>query len=293
MEESDETYDPKSAVAVSEQKSEEQVGGMLQGGVPGTSSNVPGGGTDDSKPAANGAKPAAGNADAKAAADNRTRTVVDGGDGTQLSKSESNTYAVNKVVRHTLQPAGRIRRITAALLVDDALEVKQENGKRSETRRKRTPEELKQIEDLAKAAIGVDATRGDILTVQNLSFDQSPAEAAPVKPTIMQKVRVTLDDWSSLVRYAAIILLFLLAYALLLNPLKKQLMTTFRELPAALTAKNQPVAVGDLAPGQDVNTLPAPQQRAITLKKQLLEKVTDEPQAASKLIQAWIHEEAK
>jgi flagellar M-ring protein FliF len=293
MEESDETYDPKSAVAVSEQKSEEQVGGMLQGGVPGTSSNVPGGSTDDSKPAANGAKPAAGNTEAKAAADNRARTVVDGGDGTQLSKSESNTYAVNKVVRHTLQPAGRIRRITAALLVDDALEVKQENGKRSETRRKRTPEELKQIEDLAKAAIGVDASRGDILTVQNLSFDQSPAEAAPAKPTIMQKVRVTLDDWSSLVRYAAIILLFLLAYALLLNPLKKQLMTTFRELPAALTAKNQPVAVGDLAPGQDVNTLPAPQQRAITLKKQLLEKVTDEPQAASKLIQAWIHEEAK
>src|SRR5579863_5608047 len=128
-EENAETYDPKSAVAVSEQKSEEQVGGILDGGIPGTSSNVPGGGTDDSKPAAAGT--------AKAAGDNRTKTVVDGGDGTQLSKSESNTYAVNKVVRHTLQPAGRIRRITAALLVDDALEVKQENGKRSETRRKR------------------------------------------------------------------------------------------------------------------------------------------------------------
>jgi flagellar M-ring protein FliF len=290
-EENDETYDPKSAVAVSEQKSEEQVGGLMEGGVPGTSSNVPGGGTDDSKPAANGAKAPA-NGDAKAAADNRTRTVVDNGDGTQISKSESNTYAVNKVVRHTLQPAGRIRRITAALLVDDAIDIKQEGGKRSETRRKRTPEELKQIEDLAKAAIGVDATRGDILTVQNLSFDQSPIEA-PVKPTIMQKVRVTLEDWSSLVRYAAIILLFLLAYALLLRPLKKQLLTTFRELPAAVSAKSQPVAVADLQPGQDPSTLPAPQQRAITLKKQLLEKVSDEPQAASKLIQAWIHEEAK
>lgn len=291
-EENAETYDPKSAVAVSEQKSEEQVGGMLDGGVPGTSSNVPGGGADDSKPTANGVKPATGSGDSKAAADVRTRTIVDGGDGTQISKSESNTYAVNKVVRHTLQPAGRIRRITAALLVDDALEVKQENGKRQENRRKRTPDELKQIEDLAKAAIGVDATRGDVLTVQNLSFDQSPVEA-PTKPTIMQKVRVTLDDWSSLVRYAAIILLFLLAYALLLRPLKKQLMTTFRELPAALSAKNQPAPLADLEPGQNPSTLPAPQQRALSLKKQLLEKVTDEPLAASKLIQAWIHEEAK
>jgi flagellar M-ring protein FliF len=298
MEENDETYDPKSAVAVSEQKSEEQVGGGLEGGVPGTSSNVPGGGSDDSKTqAANSTKPnGAKTADAsetKPAAEGRTRTVVDGGDATQLSKSESNTYAVNKVVRHTLQPAGRIRRITAALLVDDAIDVKQESGKRTETRRKRTPDELKQIEDLAKAAIGVDATRGDILTVQNLSFDQSPVEA-PVKPTIMQKVRVTLDDWSSLVRYAAIILLFLLAYALLLRPLKKQLLTTFRELPAKLSAKSQPaVAIAELDPGQDPSTLPVPQQRALTLKKQLLEKVTDEPQNASKLIQAWIHEEAK
>lgn len=291
-EENDETYDPKSAVAVSEQKSEEQVGGALTGGVPGTSSNVPGGSSDAKPGTANGTTKAAGDNGDKTAADNRTRVVVDGGDGTQISKSESNTYAVNKVVRHTLQPAGRIRRITAALLVDDALEVKQENGKRQENRRKRTPEELKQIEDLAKAAIGVDATRGDILTVQNLSFDQSPVET-PAKPTIMQKVRVTLDDWSSLVRYAAIILLFLLAYALLLRPLKKQLLTTFRELPANLSARKQPAAVAELDPGQDVNTLPAPQQRAVVLKKQLLEKVTDEPLAASKLIQAWIHEEAK
>jgi flagellar M-ring protein FliF len=291
-EENAETYDPKSAVAVSEQKSEEQVGGMLQGGVPGTSSNVPGGGSDAKLTAGKDSKAATDSGDTKAAADVHTRTVVDGGDGTQISKSESNTYAVNKVVRHTLQPAGRIRRITAALLVDDALEVKQENGKRQESRRKRTPEELKQLEDLAKAAIGVDTTRGDVLTVQNLSFDQSPVEA-PTKPTIMQKVRVTLDDWSSLVRYAAIILLFLLAYALLLRPLKKQLLTTFRELPAAVSAKSQPAPVADLAPGQDINTLPAPQQRAVVLKKQLLEKVTDEPQVASKLIQAWIHEEAK
>src|ERR1700689_533551 len=42
-EESQETYDPESAVAVATQKSEEQVGGSLTGGVPGTSSNVPGG----------------------------------------------------------------------------------------------------------------------------------------------------------------------------------------------------------------------------------------------------------
>lgn len=277
-EESDETYDPKSAVAVSEQRSEEQVGGILAGGVPGTSSNVPGGSSSTKSGADIGGASA--------------KLMADPGDGTQLSKSESSTFAVNKVVRHTVQPAGRIRRISAALLVDDAVDVNQANGKREEVRRKRSPDELKQIEELAKAAIGIDATRGDVLTVQNLSFDQSPVET-PAKPTMMERVRVTLADWSSLVRYAALILLFLLAYGLLLRPLKRQLITTFRELPAVISSKKQPVAGVDLAPGQDLATLLPEQQRSISLKKQLLQKVTAEPAAASKLIQAWIHEEAK
>src|SRR5581483_4090007 len=261
-EENGETYDPKSAVAVSAPRSEEQVGGVLAGGVPGTSSNVPG-----------GAAP--------------PKTVTVSSDGTQVSKTESSTFAVNKVVRHTLQPAGRIRRITAALLVDDAIEVKQANGKHEEIRRKRTPEELKQIEDVAKAAIGIDATRGDTVSVQNIAFDQLPQEA-PLKPTVTQKVRVTLNDWSSYVRYAALLVLFLLAYMLLLRPIKKQLLTTFRELPAKVSANRMQVAGVELTPGQDPTTLPPAQQRVVTLKKQLMERVTAEPAAASKLIQAWI-----
>jgi|HubBroStandDraft_1064217.scaffolds.fasta_scaffold00910_11 flagellar M-ring protein FliF len=263
-EESRETYDPESAVAVTTQRSEEQVGGSLAGGVPGTSSNVPGGN--------GGAKPA-----------------VEGGDGMQISKSESNTFAVNKVVRHTMEPAGRIRRISAALLVDDAIDVKQEAGKRSESRRKRTADELKQIEDLAKAAIGVDVTRGDTLTVENISFEQ-PAVDAPAKPPIVERVRTTLNDWSSIVRYAALILLFLLVYVLLLRPLKKQLMTTFRELPSKLAAKNTPAPnPAELPAGQEAQMTPE-QARAAALKKQLVEKVKAEPASTGKLIQSWLHE---
>jgi len=267
-EESKETYDPQSAVAVASQKSEESIGGGLAGGVPGTSSNVPGGkGT---------AKPA-----------------PDASDGVQLSRSESNTFAVNKVVRHTVEPAGRIRRISAALLVDDAIDLKQEAGKRTESHRKRTAEELKQIEDLAKAAIGVDVTRGDSLTVENLSFDQTPVDA-PAKPGVAERVRLTLNDWSSIVRYVALFLLFALVYALLLRPLKKQLVTTFRELPARLSQKSITPGVHGvgIAAGQEMGSLPAEQQRAAALRKQLVEKTKSEPAVTGKLIQAWINEGA-
>jgi flagellar M-ring protein FliF len=269
-EQNEETYDPKSAVAVTSQKSEEQAGAGQSGGVPGTSSNVPGGN--------GGAKPA-----------------VESGEGTQLSKSESNTFAVNKVVRHIVEPAGRIRRVSAALLVDDAIDVKQENGKRSESRRKRTPDELKQIEDLAKAAIGVDVSRGDSLTVQNLSFEQIPVDL-PAKSSITERVRVTLNDWSSIVRYAALILLFLLVYGLLLRPLKKQLLTTFRELPSRIASQKSQVAGGagtGLASGEDLTSLSQEQQRAVMQKRQLVEKGKSEPAATGMLIQSWLNEEAK
>jgi len=262
-EENTETYDPDSAVAVTTQRSEERVGGVMAGGVPGTSSNVPGG---------TGAK-----------------ATVEGGDASQYSKSESNTFAVNKIVRHTVEPAGRLRRVSAALLIDDAIEVSQANGKRTETRRKRTPEELKQIEDLAKAAIGIDPDRGDSLTVQNLSFEEAPVET-PIKPPITERVRTTLNDWSSMVRYSALILLFLLAYFLLLRPLKRQLVTTLRELPVQVASQKAELA--QEAASSEAALSPE-QQRTTALKKQLTEHVKKEPNATGKLLQAWIHEGAR
>jgi flagellar M-ring protein FliF len=263
-EENEESYDPDSQVAVSSQHSEEQIEGAMMGGVPGTSSNVPSG-TATPKPA-----------------------VTAGGDGAQLSKSESETYAVSKTVRHTLNPAGRLRRISAALLVDDVVETKQANGKETQTRRKRTADELKDIENLAKASIGVDTQRGDTLTVENLSFEQSTV-TPPVKLPLSDRVRVVLHDWSSIVRYAALLLLFLLAYALLLRPLKKQVLATVRELPGRVA--NQQSAMSGAGMDNALAALP-PEQRALALKKQLVDRVKGEPAAAGQLIHAWINEEA-
>jgi len=97
-----------------------------------------------------------------------------------------------------------------------------------------------------------------------------------------------LSDWSSVVRYPALILLFLLTYTLLLRPMKNQMMTTLRELPAMMSSRK----TSDVAGGPDLDGLP-PEQRSLLLKRQLLDKVSSEPVATSKLIQAWIHEEAK
>jgi len=266
-EENQETYDPKSAVAVTMQTSEEKTsGGGTDGGIPGTASNVP------------SATPPA------KTEDQETDDTV------QSSKTQNATYAVDKTVRHILQPMGRIRRISAALLVDDAVDIQQSNGKSSETRRKRTPDELKQIETLAAAVIGLDEKRGDTLAVQNLSFQQSAVQS-PSSPGAVERIRVMVNDWSSLIRYAGIILLFLLTYVLLLRPIKKQAISAFSQLPDRSAAQlKAEMAASEVAGSPEVMALSDSERRSLGLQKQIAEKAKSEPAVTGRLVQAWLRE---
>ena len=210
-EDTSETFDPKSSTPLSQQHVEELAGGANPGGVPGTASNVPG-------------------AASAATAQNIVAAIEN-----QSSKSESATYAVNKSVRRVSQPAGRVRRITAAVLIDDATETAPgKDGKMASTRRKRSPEEMAGIEKLARAAIGVDEQRGDLLALENLSFQATPVET-PAAPGKMEKYRLLLLPWSGALRYVGITLLFLLVYTIVLHPVKKQALAAFKQIPERLT----------------------------------------------------------
>jgi flagellar biosynthesis/type III secretory pathway M-ring protein FliF/YscJ len=105
-------------------------------------------------------------------------------------------------------------------------------------------------------------------------------------------LRRLIMQWLGLLRYAALLLLFLIVYVLILRPVKKQVLTAFRELPSRLAhdAKelNQNAAATiELPPGS------AQAQRAGALKRQLADKVKTEPAAASRLVQGWIREDAR
>jgi flagellar M-ring protein FliF len=261
-EESQEKYDPAVSVPLTIQRSEEVFGGKAgASGVPGTTSNVPSKLPNVPPPAGD---------------DNNA----------QSSKTESGTYGVNKVTMHSVEPAGRIKRITAALLVDDAVSRKLEkNGKWTETRVKRTAAELQQIQTLAQNAIGLDTTRGDVITVQNLSFE-SPQQPDVLPPSSMEKVRKGLSDYSSVVRYAMLILLFLLAYVLMLRPLQRKVLAQ-----EVLPEPKQPI----LPEPEETMPLPAPIVIASSkaIKEQVGQQISAEPAKSARLLQAWLREEAK
>lgn len=241
-EETKETYDPNSAVAITKQSSRERSPGAGLSGIPGTASNVPSTTTSVPKPAV---------------------TVTDGG---ASSESESATYAVNRTVRHVNQPAGSIRRISAAVMLDSAAKT-------------RTPEELKKIESIASAALGIDAKRGDTIVLESIPF-QAPVQEPGSKTTIVQKVTRVAHDLSGVFRVAGILALFLVVYMLVVRPVKKQVIATVRQMSAQKTAGTKELAERQMG-GDDISGKG-------NIRKELAERVKAEPEVASRLLQSWI-----
>jgi flagellar M-ring protein FliF len=267
-------YDPNNTAVLSSQSSQETVGDLESAGIPGTPSNAP-------------------NSPSNTTAATQAKAAT----STQGIRSESKTFAVSHTTRHLLEPAGRVKRIAAAILVDDVVETKTDSGKAVETRRKRTPEEMKQIEELAKAAIGFDAPRGDQFSLQNVSFSQPPADLPP-PPARFQRFMVFAERFTGVFRYIALSLLFLVAYLLILRPVKKQVLAILAATtrPALTGGVREGAAVSAMSLDGGLNGLPGEigtgatteVEEAIQLKKKLASKVKGDPQAASRLIQNWL-----
>ena len=259
-EESEEKYDPAVSATLTMQHSEESNNsGTAAGGVPGTSSNVP-------KPKVS------------------TPPTAAAKEQVQSSKTDNNTYGVNRTTRHVIEPAGSIRRIKAAVVVDDAIERKQVNGKWVQVHQKRQPEELQLISQIAQAAIGFNSARGDVMSVQNLSFDRADAEDLP-PATVIDKVRKGLTDYSSVIRYAALLALFVLVYLLMIRPIQKRALATPIPLPAA---NRVPVETEPEISAPDAAAILA--HRNGVLKKQLAESVKAEPVSSTTAVRAWLQE---
>ena len=225
-----EIYDPNTVAVVNSQLSEERQGGdgKLDQGVPGSASNVP--------------------ASTAQSAASRSATQTDSAEN-DVQRTENKTYAVSKTLRHLTEPSGTVRKISAAVLVDDALEVSTVNGQKVETRRKRTPDEMKQILDVATMVAGIDSTRGDRITVQNLSFVALPSEIE-IHPTWDRRVQRVMQDWSTPLKYLAIAVLLSFLYFTLLRPVKNRLVASIAEAKPTLTAGAETAALLDERAGR-------------------------------------------
>lgn len=230
VEETQEKYNPQSAVPRSVQTSSEvRNNPQNQGGVVGPRANDPA--TAPLPP------PAAGAAGANPAAANP------GAD----QRSASNTiYEIDKSVRKVMDKGGRLQRLSVSVVVD--------NPKLDNKPVPRTPEELKKMQDLVAAALGIDAKRGDQIVVDAISFDP-PKQDEPM--SFMQKNK---DLVKVGIKYGSLILATLLLFFLVIRPARKAISEALKPAPLLLEASKAPG--GSLPEGTALATAGSTEEQA-------------------------------
>jgi flagellar M-ring protein FliF len=161
-------------------------------------------------------------------------------------------------------------------------------GKVTVTRQKRSQDELNRIQELAEAAIGFDAKRGDTISVQNLSFDSGSTDGDLPAPNLASEVQKTVSDYSSLLRPLSLLGLFLLAYFLIIRPVQKHALRQ-----GELTAGLQPALAAAHVQGLSAEPTEAIDvgRRAAQLKLQSSELAKQNPADTARTMQTWMHEE--
>ncbi len=161
-EQTDEQYRPNGdasqAAVRSRQVSEsDQVGSPYPGGVPGALSNTPA-----PAPSAPISTPPANQANGQTAANRNTTTT--GPRNTQ--RNETSNYELDRTIMHTKKNVGDVQRLSVAVVVNYR---NLPDGKPLPL----TSDQMKQIEDLTREAMGFSTTRGDTLNVVNSPFNET------------------------------------------------------------------------------------------------------------------------
>ncbi|UUE98194.1 flagellar M-ring protein FliF [Xanthomonas hortorum pv. pelargonii] len=158
VEEARELYNGEPAKLRSEQINDTSTSATGPQGPPGATSNSPG------QPPAPAANATAGAPGTPAAANGQAAAPAA---PTESSKSATRNYELDRTLQHTRQPAGRIKRVSVAVLLDN---VPRPGAKGKIVEQPLTAAELTRIEGLVKQAVGFDAARGDTVSVMNAPF---------------------------------------------------------------------------------------------------------------------------
>ena len=265
VEEAREQFKPDSQVVRSEQVAEDRRGeNGGASGVPGSLSNQPQG-NGQNAPAAGGAN----------------------GANQSGSTQSTRNYEIDRTVAYTRQPAGRLKRVSVAVLVDN-VQVTGKDGKVTET--PLTADQINRITTLVKDAVGFDAARGDSVNVINSPWRGDPRVAAGDLESLPFWERAWARDAAKML--IGLIVLLALVFTVL-RPIARQLAGTLGggatltpdapALPGAVMAMGEgglPVPAGGAARGQG-----SAYEEQIAQARSL---VNEDPARVAQVVKKWV-----
>lgn len=275
-EHTDEVYDPQMSAPLSMQRTEQQAQASRPGGVAGTASNAP-----SAQPTTNNTAPNSTPAPVAAGP-----TVANTANGqTQNSREENTQYTVTRHMTHTAEAPGRIRRITAAIVVNDR-EIRQQSGNRIHTAwQHRSPDEMKQLQQLAQASVGYDEKRGDSVVLQNVAFSGNNDDV-PVSgwSRFTDSASDMLRAQPTLPRAVATVCGMVLLGLLVLRPLTQQTQTLLAPpVPRPLLA-----ATASATEDEQVMVNSGASMGTQHVFDRVTEQIHAEPKGSTRLIGSWI-----
>jgi flagellar M-ring protein FliF len=192
------------------------------------------------------------------------------------SRQATRNYEIDRTIAYTKMPAGRLKRLTVAVLIDN-LRTVDEEGNVVET--PLSAEQLENITRLVKDAVGFDAARGDSVNVVNASFKgEVEPEVTPEKIPLWERPLVR--DIAKLI--AGLIALLAVVFVIL-RPLIRALLDPPRPANLPALPDNTPVqAATDETSGQ-----PGPLDYETQLA-QARSLVAQDPGRVAQVVKSWV-----
>jgi flagellar M-ring protein FliF len=167
-----------------------------------------------------------------------------GGSRTSSSKnSEIINYEIGSTHTEVVREPGEVKRVSVAVLVNGIYD-RADDG--TVAYRERTPEELAQLQELVRSAIGFDESRRDSVSVQSLRFmDYSMDVGEPIDNGFMQFLT---ENAMTLIKGLFVILLVFIVLKFGLSPVVNRLLPT-----APVKEDDEEDENADLAIGPDAS----------------------------------------
>ena len=137
---------------------------------------------------------------------------------------ETNNYEISRTTKTEVTEAGRVNRISVAVLVDGSYS---KNDKGEMVYQERGKEQLDRIAALVRSAIGFDQKRGDQVEVVNLKFAEAPAVVPIAEPTgLLGMLQFTKDDVMYVIELGVMMLLGLVELFMVIRPLVRRILAS-------------------------------------------------------------------
>lgn len=198
-------------------------------------------------------------------------------------------YEVNKTVEHIVENMGTIKRLTVAALVNGVPTAVQREGQSVTEIQPRSDQEMGQLTDLVRKAVGYDALRNDEVSVTNLTFGHETLQ----EQDLMYKPS-PLSDWTDYKEEFFLVLAMIGAVVVLrslVNRLKRKIdiPTMESEYPDLATQLQEKRPYGELPPEEQEMSMDALMRAE--RKKRVVQYIREKPTESSRLLKVWLAEE--